>query len=121
MAFTRRGFLFLCAATPPALWLAGHDVASLTGRMVIDLAGTCSFCGESRAQVRALSGVFGRPQRICDECVGLCVDVIREDFLPARAQDSTQRAHGRRLILDGEPYVEDETHVMDRLLSDLRT
>jgi ATP-dependent protease Clp ATPase subunit len=37
----------------------------------------CSFCGKSQHEVRKL--MPGRADFICDECVTLCVDIIREE------------------------------------------
>ena len=34
----------------------------------------CSFCGKSRKEVAFL--IVGPQVQICDECVGLCVDLI---------------------------------------------
>jgi ATP-dependent Clp protease ATP-binding subunit ClpX len=38
----------------------------------------CSFCGKSQDQVRRL--VAGPSVYICDECIELCSDIIRDDF-----------------------------------------
>ncbi|HNA31234.1 MAG TPA: ClpX C4-type zinc finger protein, partial [Thiobacillaceae bacterium] len=37
----------------------------------------CSFCGKSQHEVRKL--IAGPSVFICDECVDLCIDIIRED------------------------------------------
>jgi ATP-dependent protease Clp ATPase subunit len=37
----------------------------------------CSFCGKSQHEVRKLSA--GPKNCICNECLGICIDVIRED------------------------------------------
>ena len=37
----------------------------------------CSFCGKSQHEVRKL--IAGPPVFICDECVELCMDIIREE------------------------------------------
>ena len=39
---------------------------------------TCSFCGKPQDQVRRL--VAGPGVYICDECIALCEDIIREEF-----------------------------------------
>jgi ATP-dependent Clp protease ATP-binding subunit ClpX len=41
----------------------------------------CSFCGKSQNEVRKL--IEGPSVYICDECVGLCEDIVREDVSPA--------------------------------------
>jgi ATP-dependent Clp protease ATP-binding subunit ClpX len=37
----------------------------------------CSFCGKSQHEVRKL--IAGPTVFICDECVGLCIDIVREE------------------------------------------
>ncbi len=39
----------------------------------------CSFCGKSQNEVRKL--IAGPAVYVCDECVELCNDIIREEFL----------------------------------------
>jgi ATP-dependent Clp protease ATP-binding subunit ClpX len=38
----------------------------------------CSFCGKSQEQVRKL--IAGPNVYICDECVGLCTDIVEEEY-----------------------------------------
>ncbi len=59
----------------------------------------CSFCGKSQHEVRKL--IAGPTVFICDECVRLCMDIIREEEAqPAtaakalKAQGGGQGAHG---------------------------
>ena len=40
----------------------------------------CSFCGKSQHEVRKL--IAGPTVFICDECVELCMDIIREETKP---------------------------------------
>ncbi len=57
----------------------------------------CSFCGKSQHEVRKL--IAGPSVFICDECVELCNDIIREELeekapsaaatCPSRARSST--------------------------------
>jgi ATP-dependent Clp protease ATP-binding subunit ClpX len=59
----------------------------------------CSFCGKSQHEVRKL--IAGPTVFICDECVELCMDIIREenksslvksrDGIPSRASDAAHR------------------------------
>ena len=70
----RRGFLFFLGAGATGLWLAGSGVVALPG--------TCSFCGKRRAEVRSILGVRAHPTRICDECIGLCMQIIAEEPRP---------------------------------------
>ncbi len=41
---------------------------------------TCSFCGKSQKEVKKL--IAGPNVYICDECIGLCNDIIAEEVLP---------------------------------------
>ena len=41
----------------------------------------CSFCGKTQDQVRRL--VAGPGVYICDECISLCEDILREEFAAA--------------------------------------
>jgi ATP-dependent Clp protease ATP-binding subunit ClpX len=50
----------------------------------------CSFCGKSQHEVRKL--IAGPSVFICDECVDLCNDIIREEI-----QDNTAEGSGDRL------------------------
>ena len=43
----------------------------------------CSFCGKSQKEVKKL--IAGPTVYICDECIGLCNDIITEEM--AREQD----------------------------------
>jgi hypothetical protein len=80
MVASRRRFLFLCAAAAPGLWLAQVGLIRLPGRMVQILGGNCSFCGKPASRVARLAGVTGQPYRICDECIGLCLDILAEEL-----------------------------------------
>ena len=40
----------------------------------------CSFCGKSQHEVRKL--IAGPTVFICDECVELCMDIIKEENKP---------------------------------------
>ncbi len=48
----------------------------------------CSFCGKSQHEVRKL--IAGPSVFVCDECVGLCNDIIREE-IQEKESDSTTR------------------------------
>lgn len=73
---SRRGFLLLCGASGAGIFLAKTGLIELPRRMVLQLAGTCSFCGQRPEEVFAILGVPGRNERICDECLGMCLDVV---------------------------------------------
>jgi ATP-dependent Clp protease ATP-binding subunit ClpX len=53
----------------------------------------CSFCGKSQHEVRKL--IAGPTVFICDECVELCMDIIREET-KGRAEILRWRADARR-------------------------
>jgi ATP-dependent Clp protease ATP-binding subunit ClpX len=46
----------------------------------------CSFCGKSQNEVRKL--IAGPSVFICDECVDLCNDIIREEIQESSSEDS---------------------------------
>ena len=39
----------------------------------------CSFCAKSRREIRKLIAAPDYGVYICDECVGICIDVLRDD------------------------------------------
>lgn len=48
----------------------------------------CSFCGKSRDQVRKL--IAGPTVYICDECVGLCNEIMAEEWQEAKEEISSR-------------------------------
>ncbi len=60
----------------------------------------CSFCGKSQHEVRKL--IAGPTVFICDECVELCMDIIREDHKAgvSKSHDGVPTPHEIRSILD---------------------
>ena len=60
----------------------------------------CSFCGKSQHEVRKL--IAGPTVFICDECVELCMDIIREEH-----KDSIQKNH------EGVPTPQDINNLLD--------
>ncbi|WP_028109511.1 ATP-dependent protease ATP-binding subunit ClpX [Ferrimonas futtsuensis] len=61
----------------------------------------CSFCGKSQHEVRKL--IAGPSVYICDECVDLCNDIIREEvkeLVPKRDSDRLPTPHEIRSHLD---------------------
>ncbi|MFI4955493.1 MAG: ATP-dependent Clp protease ATP-binding subunit ClpX [Gammaproteobacteria bacterium] len=61
----------------------------------------CSFCGKSQQEVRKL--IAGPSVFICDECVDLCTDIIREEVTEQNAPGATHQLptpHEINAILD---------------------
>jgi ribosomal protein L37AE/L43A len=54
----------------------------------------CSFCGKRRDQVRRI--VVGPHVFICDECVDLCNDIIREADQPSAPSPVASQSPQRR-------------------------
>src|SRR5210317_2056610 len=55
----------------------------------------CSFCGKSQHEVRKL--IAGPSVFVCDECVDLCNDIIREEI-----QEKDSESSGRKLPIPEE-------------------
>jgi ATP-dependent Clp protease ATP-binding subunit ClpX len=51
----------------------------------------CSFCGKSQHEVKKL--IAGPSVFVCDECIELCNEIIRDE-LPAVAADEARKARG---------------------------
>ena len=60
----------------------------------------CSFCGKSQHEVRKL--IAGPTVFICDECVELCMDIIREETKSGLVKSA-----------DGVPTPQDICEVLD--------
>ena len=60
----------------------------------------CSFCGKSQHEVRKL--IAGPTVFICDECVELCMDIIREEHKGAitKSSDGIPTPHDINKVLD---------------------
>jgi ATP-dependent Clp protease ATP-binding subunit ClpX len=60
----------------------------------------CSFCGKSQHEVRKL--IAGPSVFVCDECVELCNDIIREELEDAseRSHDKLPKPHEISAVLD---------------------
>jgi ATP-dependent Clp protease ATP-binding subunit ClpX len=60
----------------------------------------CSFCGKSQHEVRKL--IAGPSVFVCDECVELCNDIIREELeeRAERTRDKLPRPHEIKNVLD---------------------
>ena len=49
----------------------------------------CSFCGKSQHEIRKL--IAGPSVFICDECVDLCIEIIREETEEAAGDESSDK------------------------------
>ena len=49
----------------------------------------CSFCGKNQSEVKKL--IAGPSVYICDECVALCNDIIKEDLAEANQESSEEK------------------------------
>ena len=76
----RRRFLALCGAVVPAIWMPGCGLVKLPGNMVLSMMGKCSFCQKNAKELFGVAGVIGRKERICNECVVLCLDILSEQY-----------------------------------------
>jgi len=74
----------------------------------------CSFCGKSQHEVRKL--IAGPTVFICDECVELCMDIIREEHKTTlvKSRDGVPTPHDICTVLDD--YVIGQDHAK-RVLS----
>jgi ATP-dependent Clp protease ATP-binding subunit ClpX len=66
----------------------------------------CSFCGKSEHEVRKL--IAGPSVYICDECVDLCNDIIREEVHAKPQTKGLPKPHEIRSVLD--EYVIGQDH-----------
>ena len=75
----RRHFLALVGIGHPGIWIDRVGLTQLRKHIVIAIAGQCSFCGKAAGDVMCLAGVIGHPARICNECVDICLEILRPD------------------------------------------
>jgi hypothetical protein len=72
--------MFVLGGAATGLWLASTGLVRLERSFVLSLAGSCSFCGKDRVHVQAIVGTAGHATAICDECVGLCCEILGEEI-----------------------------------------
>ena len=63
----------------------------------------CSFCGKSQNEVRKL--IAGPSVYVCDECVELCNDIIREELQENQAQVSDKLPKPKEIKTVLDEYV----------------
>lgn len=81
-----------------------HDGSEGDGKLLL-----CNFCGKSQHEVRKL--IAGPSVYVCDECVELCNDIIREELQENRDEDEVKRLPTPREINDIlDEYVIGQQH-----------
>jgi ClpX C4-type zinc finger len=108
----RRHFLALIGTAAPGLWLDGTGLIQLPRRMVIAISGRCSFCGKAAGEVFGLVGVTSRPMRVCNECIDICLEILRDDLLLNAMRPPLPK---RELWLNSEVLLAGEDHLADLL------
>src|SRR5665213_3204986 len=69
----------------------------------------CSFCGKSQHEVRKL--IAGPSVYVCDECVELCNDIIREEVIDAgNASDAEKLPTPQDINRTLDEYVIGQVH-----------
>ena len=63
----------------------------------------CSFCGKSRDQVRKL--IAGPTVYICDECVGLCNEIMTEEWQEAKEEISSKLCKPAEINCHLDQYI----------------
>ncbi|MDK1024935.1 MAG: ATP-dependent Clp protease ATP-binding subunit ClpX [Gammaproteobacteria bacterium] len=81
-----------------------HDGSEGDGKLLL-----CNFCGKSQHEVRKL--IAGPSVYVCDECVELCNDIIREELQENRDEGEVKRLPTPREINDIlDEYVIGQQH-----------
>src|SRR3569833_3861841 len=70
----------------------------------------CSFCGKSEHEVRKL--IAGPSVYICDECVDLCNDIIREEVHAKPQIKGLPKPHEIRAVLDEYVIGQDQAKIV---------
>lgn len=83
---SRRRFLTIVSGAAAGIWLSETGLIAAPRKMVLALAGTCSFCGKSAHEVWGLAGRPARDVRICNECsnqfIRICLETPPPPLLP---------------------------------------
>lgn len=102
--------LLLALLVLALLWARNRrrsPMAKTTGGSASDQTLYCSFCGKSQNEVAKL--IAGPSVFICDECVDLCADIVREDYKAVAVKASAGQ------LVPGDIY-----RVLDRQVNQLR-
>ncbi len=73
----------------------------------------CSFCGKSRDQVRKL--IAGPTVYICDECVGLCNEIMAEEWQEAKEEISSKLRKPAEINRHLDQYIIGQTRAKKNL------
>ena len=76
----------------------------------------CSFCGKSQHEVRKL--IAGPSVYICDECVELCNDIIREEMQEGSADQGNKLPRPSEIKEHLDAYVIGQEREPDRSAAD---
>jgi len=68
----------------------------------------CSFCGKSQNEVKKL--IAGPSVFVCDECVALCNDIIREEKVEVHEESETRLPAPKEIAAFLDEYVIGQTH-----------
>jgi ATP-dependent Clp protease ATP-binding subunit ClpX len=68
----------------------------------------CSFCGKSQNEVKKL--IAGPSVFVCDECVELCNDIIREEKIEVREEAETRLPSPKEISTFLDEYVIGQAH-----------
>ena len=67
----------------------------------------CSFCGKSQQDVKKL--IAGPSVFVCDECVELCNDIIREELLDQEPSENKKLPSPHEINASLDEYVIDQS------------
>jgi ClpX C4-type zinc finger protein len=118
--------MLLLGGATTGIWLASTGLVHLERRFVLAISGSCSFCGNDRAETKTLVGTIGRPAKICNECIALSCDILAEEMerdpVPVRESQPSSNALSEDRLAEILRRVATERDLgyTDALLDDLR-
>jgi hypothetical protein len=119
----RRRFLLVCTAAVSGIWFQPSGLTTLARNVVMALSGDCTFCGKRMAEARAMARAVGTRVQICDECVGLCLDLLSDSNVdPLRAPDAVTDADElmRDLLKIRDAHGHAYAREVDAMVAELR-